>query len=1208
MKGIKKSKKIILSTLLACSMLVSTVSPITMRAATTTNVITLREKNNAQLAREAAAEGMVLLENKNHVLPLSKETKKIALFGGGAARTIRGGTGSGDPFNGGLSGGGDINVNQSDRYNINIYTAFKKAGYDITTARLLDSYALGYDKENTAVSSSPMATFAYPEMEFTESDLNAAAKDTDTAIYVISRNAGEGADRQLTKSGKITTQGNKDFVYGDYELTDTEKDNITRVGAKFDKTIVVLNVGGIIDTKFVRSTPGLDTLLLMGQAGQEAGNALLDVISGAVTPSGKLTDTWAVNYSDYPASATFSNNDNNVKKEVYTEGIYVGYRYFDTFNVTPAYEFGFGKSYTDFSIAVTDVTADENQVKVSAKVTNTGTTYSGKEVVEVYFSAPDTTAEKAYQELGGFAKTDVLAPGQSQSVTISFNTEDMSYYNEQKSAYVLDKGDYLIRVGNSSRNTTVAAKLTVSKEAITEQLSKQLTASESVAELSKKGEIPYSYKLEASEIANAKWITIDGSKVITKNNASEYENEEVTTYTTDSSYTAKKSYEKVKVVADKKGATLHDVALGAVSMEEFIAQLTTEELAKLNCGSGWGVANEGSPIVGSNSSTIPGAAGETAAYSNHGIPSIVLADGPGGIRVKQVYDATNVDTKEKATYYQYCTAWPVATLLAQTWNLDLIKKVGVAFGDELGELNITLLLGPGLNIHRDPLCGRNFEYFSEDPFISGEAAAAITLGVQSIPGVGACLKHYAANNQEENRNAVDTIVTERTLREIYLKGFEMAVKESQPMSIMTSYNLINGVPTADSYELNTNVARGEWGFKGLIMTDWNGGSSSEVKSMHAGNDMIMPGGIDKANGIIGGVMDYGPTFDEKGQIALQDSLFYMFPYKKAAWGEFVVSKDGKQTVEANLGASNVATVSGESIVVNGENIYREYTVNYFGPGSYKTELTTDVASIKDSGKTIVYKGDYPNNNIIALGDIQKSAIHNLNIIMRSNDMQRLYSDIKAKAYSSEFTNLSSYMKTTKSAVYREGSQGYYPPVVTTPEKKEEVKEISIAKAFDQIKIATFTGKELTPDFKIRIDGKDLVKGVDYEVTYKNNKKVGKATAIIKGIGNYSGTKEVTFNILPKAVAKVTAMQIDSKKVSISWKKSKDISGYTVYRFDSAKKKYIKIANVKKDEVSYVDSKVKESGTYKYKVKAYKKVGDEKYYSLASKRAVVKVKK
>ena len=334
-------------------------------------------------------------------------------------------------------------------------------------------------------------------------------------------------------------------------------------------------------------------------------------------------------------------------------------------------------------------------------------------------------------------------------------------------------------------------------------------------------------------------------------------------------------------------------------------------------------------------------------------------------------------------------------------------------------MNITLLLGPSQNIHRDPLCGRNFEYYSEDPVVSGVMAAACTLGVQETPGVGACLKHFAANNQESNRNAVDTIVSERALREIYLKGFEIAVKESKPMSIMTSYNQINGVPAADSYDMNTNIARGEWGFDGLIMTDWNGGSSTPMKSMHAGNDLIMPGGASKANEIIIGAEDVKPTFEANGQIGLKDELMYMFSYKSAAWGDFEVSADGTQTAEAKLGDDYTASVGEDGkILVNGQEIYREYQANVWaGTGNYKTPVTTDVASVSEDGKTIVYKGTYKENNNICLGDVQKSAINNLNIIMNSNMMQRRYG-VEVKDYSTALGNLKAYQSVTKDSVQK----------------------------------------------------------------------------------------------------------------------------------------------------------------------------------------------
>ncbi|WP_052446596.1 glycoside hydrolase family 3 protein [Candidatus Soleaferrea massiliensis] len=1014
----KKVNKIV-SVLLSASMVMS--MSLTANAATTDPTQSQREKDNAALARRVAAQGMVLLEqNADNVLPIGGSSKPVALFGNGAIRTVRGGTGSGDPFNGGLSGGGDPLVNQSERYHVNIYDTFVREGYDVTTGDFLENFAVGYDEELQKSATNPMATFAYPEMQLTEDFVKESAEKTDTAIYVIARNAGEGADR--SKTTKTATVNGVQYEVGDYELSQQERENLELVGKNFDKVAVVLNVGGTIDTKFFDEIEGLDTLLLMGQAGQEAGDALYDVVTGAVTPSGKLTTTWAENYSDYPASETFANNDGNIKKETYEEGIYVGYRYFDTFGITPRYEFGYGLSYTDFDMKVRSVDADIDSVTVEVEVTNTGDTYSGKEVVQVYYSAPDSAAaEKAYQELAGFEKTDELAPGQSQILTISYNTKDMAYYNEAKASYMLDKGDYVIRVGNSSRNTEVAGVVSLDADTVTEILSNQmhLPEEENLTEWSKEGETPYTYAGEAQEIADAPVFTLKSADFpAAPNNASAYDDETVNTYTTDPNAQKTQDYENIVQVADKSGSTLLDVYNGKVSMEEYVAQMSLEELADINCGSGWGVANENAPIVGSNSDTIPGAAGETTNkyFVKYGLPAIVVADGPGGIRVKQEYEATNVTTGEAETYYQYCTAWPVSVLRAQTWDVELLYEVGKAYAAELEEMGITIVLGPSLNIHRDPLCGRNFEYYSEDPIISGFMASAVTMGVQSVPGVGACLKHYAANNQESNRNAVDTIVSERVLREIYLKGFEIAVKASQPMSIMTSYNLINGVPAADDYDLCTDLPRGEWGFKGLIMTDWNGGSSTPAISMHGGNDLIMPGGPTRATNIVGGVVDVTPEFDERGQVALKEEpIMGTWTQTVASWGEFTIAADGDKEAAAQLGEGYTASVDEDgSILVNGEPIYRTYKSSWGGPGTFSDPVTTEFASVSEDGKLITYRGTYP-ENFITLGDVQKSAINNLKIIEQSIAMRAFYKDedIQLVPYSSQF-ELAQYNMNTRS--------------------------------------------------------------------------------------------------------------------------------------------------------------------------------------------------
>jgi beta-glucosidase len=962
--------------------------------------MSMREKRNASLSREAAASGMVLLENRNGTLPLKAESKKIALFGCGAVRTVRGGTGSGDPLNGGLLGGGIVHVNQSPRYHINIMQSFLSAGYHVVTKDLLNEYAAKYDAAEEKSIGDPLHMFVFPEMSYSAEQVSQYAKMTDTAVYVISRNSGEGADRCLKKN--VTIDG-MEYEIGDYELSQTERNNVEVISNAFPKMILVLNVGGVVDMSTVRKNSKIGAVLLMSQAGQEGGDALLDVLTGRVTPSGKLTATWAMKYSDYPASATFAYNDNDVSKEKYEEGIYVGYRYFDTFGIEPCYEFGYGLSYTEFSMECQGAELEGEWVKLQVKVKNEGSVYSGREVVQVYYSAPGgwneiNGVEKPFQELASFAKTKELKPGESQTLFIRFRIRDMASYCEKDACYRLDEGDYRIRIGNSSRHTIPAVVLKLKKAVVTEQLRNEYPLSEELHEISKAGRTPC--RDENWEDESIFVLTCDGNNIPLRKPC--LEKEEVVTYTTDPDYKPTMPYEKVKVV-QKKSITLKDVKEGRESLEDFVAQMDTEELATLNCGTGWGVTNQEQPIIGENSSTIPGAAGETTGslFAKYGIPSIVMADGPAGIRVKQEFEATDLSTGKKVKKHQFCTVWPVGTLLAQSFDRDLLFRVGCGIAEEMEEYGITMILGPSLNIHRDPLCGRNFEYFSEDPLVSGLMAAAITRGIQSRPGTGACIKHYAANNQESNRYAVDTIVSERALREIYLKGFEIAVKTAQPMAIMTSYNLINGVPTADSRDLNTDIARGEWGFQGLIMTDWNGGASTPYKSMHAGNDLIMPGGKQRALNIVMAVETVMPNFDDKGQIVFEKVVPFL-PIRQAMWNSFTPKPDGKDTVTANLKEGYTAEEKDGVILVNGEKIHLNCVVQRTSPADFYmeyTDVTTDVAHVTGQGRQIVYRGNLRRKRSICIGNVQRCACHNLKVIMNSLAMYRTYPQLTPTPFS-----------------------------------------------------------------------------------------------------------------------------------------------------------------------------------------------------------------
>ncbi|WP_125710781.1 glycoside hydrolase family 3 protein [Companilactobacillus zhongbaensis] len=770
------------------------------------------EIENSELSTKAAEDGMVLLQNKNQTLPISTD-KSVALFGAGAYGTVKGGTGSGD-------------VNP--RNVVNIWDGLKDAGYDVTSGDYLNKTAADYDQKKAAfdAKSSLLNTFIYKDKQVSQADFDASPADV--GIYVLSRNAGEGTDRTDTK--------------GDYEITDAEFNNIKNLAADYDQSILLLNVGGQIDTKFIDQIPDLDSVLLVSQGGQNVGIAVADIISGKVTPSGKLAQTWAKNYSDYPASATFADNDGNSDQENYTEGIYVGYRYFDSYNVTPKYEFGYGLSYTTFDTKTDSVAVNGNNLVTKVTVTNTGDKYSGRQVVQEYYSAPKGTVDKAFQNLAAYGKTDVLAPGESQTLTLSFPLYNMASYYTATNSYILDPGQYIVRVGNSSRDTHVAAVLNLKDKVTTEQLSSEMAPKEDPTELRGSTDtfVPDN---QAEELVNAPIIQLNASSLenVLGNNASTFDSNDVTTVVnSNSSVNIPKTdlNKTIKSVSGVYGSTLKDVYDGKISMDQFIVTLTPKQLSYIVNGSLEPSNGSSSPIVGNSSQDVPGAAGQTTGtLTKRGINVSVNADGPDGLRL------TPVSTVNGEKKYQYATAWPIGTLLAQTFDPEMINQVGTAVGKEMKEFGVDTWLAPGMNIQRDPLNGRNFEYYSEDPLVTGVSATAMTKGVQSNPGVGTTVKHFFANNQETKRGTMDDEIGEQAMREIYLKGFETVVKDAQPQYIMSSYNQVNGQYNAANYDLLTNILRGEWGFKGTVMTDWyNQKSLSDPQIlMHAGNDLIMPG-------------------------------------------------------------------------------------------------------------------------------------------------------------------------------------------------------------------------------------------------------------------------------------------------------------------------------------------------------------------------------
>ncbi len=796
---------------------------------TTSTEMSQREKNNAILAREAAAEGFVLLKNEAQTLPLKPGTK-IGLYGAGAVRTIKGGTGSGDVNN---------------RYNINIYDGLKNAGYEITSGAWLDGYDSCYvqARENwkaeifrklkeecngnffEVYSTTP---FSMPAGAAIDAEA-AKADGAEIGIYVLARIAGENADRRDEP--------------GDYYITEEERAQIAALCDAYEKVILVVNTGGLIDLAFTDEFSNITAILQFVQAGQEGGNALADVISGKVTPSGKMTDTWALDYMDYPNAAYFSHKSGDVYREEYKEGIYVGYRYFDTFDVPVRYSFGYGLSYTDFDIKVTGISKQTSAqgrltLLVSVDVTNIGAVCSGKEVVQAYVSCPQGTLPKEFRRLTAFGKTKLLAPGETQSLEMTIDFYQLASYSEAQAAWMLEAGTYGIWVGNALSSAILCGTFVLDEDKVLVQCEHICPLKEKLEELR-----PDRAKLEEKQNA---WMQEANEKQLSQLQIS-----------------AKELLTETVVYEE-----LQDHYPGRAG--EIVDQLSTDELIALATGDP--AKDQGASALGSAGQTVPGAAAETVSVAEkdpYNVASIVLADGPAGLRLRSEYQVREdgsvdggdfldgfengyfAEPKEPTgtVYHQYCTAIPVGTLLAQSWNLDLMKKLGQMIAGEMNEFEVTLWLAPGMSLHRNPLCGRNFEYYSEDPLLAGRMASAMTLGVQSVPGCGTTIKHYACNNQEDNRMGSDSILSERTLRELYLKGFEIAVREAQPMAMMTSYNLINGVHAANNYDICTKAARDEWGFEGAIMTDWTtttdstAGECTAAGCMKAGNDMVMPGDL-----------------------------------------------------------------------------------------------------------------------------------------------------------------------------------------------------------------------------------------------------------------------------------------------------------------------------------------------------------------------------
>lgn len=719
-----------------------------------------------ELLRRAAAECTVLLKN-NNVLPY-KENSTVSVFGRGQYEWFFTGYGS----------GGDV----KKPYGINLIDGLKNCDKLNANSQLADIYAKWNNDNPIDHGFWGHWPRYFPDMTLTDDIVKSAAKNSDHALYIIGRSSGEDRENALEK--------------GSFYLTDNERDSLDKITKHFGSVTVLLNIGSIIDMSWIKDYGDkIGAVLLVWQGGMESGNAIADILCGNVNPCGKLADTVAEKYDDYPSQCFGDRESNN-----YEEDIYVGYRWFETFGKNNVlFPFGFGLSYTNFEIKHCDVKKSKEFITVECSVKNIGAC-SGKEVVQVYVSKPQGTLGNPARELVGFAKTSLLAPKKSEKLKIKIPLKYFSSYDDcgksgNPYCYVLEEGEYSLYIGSDVRSSEKIWSY-FQKETVVTKALKQTAAPVEPFERFVNSES--GLKKEPVHLAeyNLRQIIID-------------------------------NLPQPIIMTGDRGYKLKDVKDGKITLEQFTAQLDLDELEAISRGD---YKMDSSLGARGNAGALGGV---TESLREKGVPPVITTDGPSGIRL-----------------LAYCSLIPIGSAFACSFDTDLVKSVYSLLGSEMKEKGSDILLAPGMNIHRNVLCGRNFEYFSEDPVLSGFMAAATVEGIQSN-GVSACPKHFACNNQETNRVRTDSRLSERALREIYLKGFEICIEKSNPKCIMTSYNKINGVWGHYNYELCQRILRDEWNYTGMVMTDWwmRYSASPEFPNVkdngyrvRSAVDVLMPGG------------------------------------------------------------------------------------------------------------------------------------------------------------------------------------------------------------------------------------------------------------------------------------------------------------------------------------------------------------------------------
>lgn len=816
-----------------------------------------------KIARKIAEESIVLLKNADHILPL-KEKKEITFFGRTQIGTLYSGNGSGGAN---IAGCGTI-LEECEKRGIKPESLLKEFyEYKASAEQVTEEDEFDWTKVSEMVNSGIMyeifGKYKAPldEYDVPETLIFQAAEKTDTAIFVIGRNSGgEECDRHLPE---------------DYYLTRSEESLLKDICTHFANVVIVLNVNGLIDLSWMKKYASIKSLLFIGIPGEEGASALAGILTGEINPSGKLAVTIAEHYEDYPSADHFSwdkehlenildyesyglsseeNGSTGFTKSpvtVYWEDIYTGYRYFDTFGKQVLYPFGYGLSYTAFAISDALVKKQNGGILVTADVKNIGE-MSGKEVIQIYLSKvyPAEGVERPYQELKGFEKTSDLAPGEKEQVKIWIPWRELAVYDEERAAWVIESGDYLLKMGNSSRDTFVKGLICVEKTILAEQCTNCLNITEC-----NNGKIEFlTQKENDAEMASVLNITEQNKDVSGQN---------IIFVTPEDVHDVQENRKCGKETISKAETTVSER-----EKERNLAELSIKELAALCVGYGPGTPfaavgdrsdpstifdDEGKPMTTNSHPTgYPGYV--SPAIEEKGIKSVFYKDGPAGIGG---------------------VAWPTEMLIACSFDKKLWQMFGDAVGKECEEQQVNVWLAPAVNLHRNPLCGRNFEYFSEDPYLTGACACEITKGVQNSRPVIVCPKHFAANEQEtfrrgnagKNVDAVDSILTERALREQYLKPFEMLVKDAGIACIMTSFNKINGSFSGGSHDLCTHILREEWGFEGAVVTDW--GDMDMVvdgaDAVAAGNDIVMPGGPPVIRQILKGYEEGRVTREELEQ-------------------------------------------------------------------------------------------------------------------------------------------------------------------------------------------------------------------------------------------------------------------------------------------------------------------------------------------------------